>query len=93
MTNLRVLMACLCLAALAPLATLAGTVNVNTADAATLAAELKGIGVSRAEAIVSYREQNGAFRSAEDLAAVSGVTLRIVEMNRANIVISDKSSE
>ncbi len=93
MTNHRVLLACLCLAALTPIVALAGTVNVNTADAATLAAELKGIGVSRAEAIVAYREQNGAFRTAEDLAAVSGVTLRIVEMNRGNIVISETPSE
>lgn len=93
MTNHRVLLAGLCLAALTPLAALAGTVNVNTADAATIAAELKGIGASRAEAIVAYREQNGAFRSASDLAAVSGVTLRIVEINRDSIVISDKQAE
>ena len=93
MTNYRVLLSGLCLAALTPLVALAGTVNVNTADAARIAAELKGIGASRAEAIVAYREQNGAFRSAEDLAAVSGVTLRIVEMNRDNIVITDKPSE
>ena len=41
---------------LAPIA-IAGPVDVNTADAKTLARELQGIGMAKAEAIVSYREK------------------------------------
>ena len=40
---------------------IAGPVDVNTADAKTLARELQGIGMAKAEAIVSYREKNGPF--------------------------------
>jgi competence protein ComEA len=52
---------------LAP-AAIAGPVDVNSADAKTLARELDGVGMAKAEAIVSYREKNGPFRSADDLA-------------------------
>jgi competence protein ComEA len=48
-------------------------VNVNEADAATIADVLVGIGMSRARAIVQYREEHGQFSSLEDLANVSGV--------------------
>lgn len=65
----------------------AGPVNINTADAATLAAELNGIGLSRAEAIVEDRKRNGPFAAPEDLARVKGVGLRIVDMNRDNIQV------
>lgn len=65
-------------ALLAP-AALAGPVNVNTADAKTLAKELNGIGLSKAEAIVAHREKNGPFKSAEDLAKVQGIGAKTVE--------------
>ena len=45
------------------------TVNINQADAQTLASVLNGVGISRAEAIVAYREKNGKFYSAEELSA------------------------
>ena len=67
----------------------AGPVNINTADAATLAAELTGVGPALAEAIVRDRTENGKFESAEALARVKGIGDRIVEMNRANILVSD----
>ena len=67
----------------------AGPVNINTADAATLAAELTGVGPALAEAIVRDRTENGKFESAESLARVKGIGDRIVEMNRANILVSD----
>ena len=41
----------------------AGPVNLNSADAATLAKELDGIGPAKAQAIVEYRQKNGPFRS------------------------------
>jgi competence protein ComEA len=62
---------------------LAGSkVNVNTADAATIAAALNGVGQAKAEAIVAHREQNGPFKSAEQLAEVKGIGLKTVEKNR-----------
>ncbi|HET9484894.1 MAG TPA: ComEA family DNA-binding protein [Xanthomonadales bacterium] len=61
----------------------ADTVNLNTADAATIAAKLNGIGMAKAEAIVAYREAHGPFRSVDQLAEVKGVGLKTVEKNRA----------
>jgi competence protein ComEA len=75
--------------AMAPYGAVAGPVDVNTADAATLAAELTGVGPALAEAIVRDREQNGRFTSPESLMRVRGIGERIVEMNRQNIVIVD----
>ena len=71
--------------ALVPAASWAGPVNVNTADAATLAKELDGIGPAKAQAIVDYRQKNGAFHSADDLLKVEGIGERVLEMNKANI--------
>ena len=67
----------------------AGPVNVNTADASTIAKELDGIGMARAQAIVDWRRQNGAFASLADLQKVKGVGPRILEINRANIRFSE----
>jgi len=78
------LAACLLVILLPPVA-LAGPVNVNTADAATLSAELTGVGMAKAEAIVAYREANGPFRSVDDLVRVKGIGSRTLEMNRGNI--------
>lgn len=63
-------------------------VNINTADAATLERVLKNVGTSKAEAIVAYRKDNGAFKSPEQLAQVKGIGLRTVELNRDRIVVS-----
>jgi len=70
---------------LLPALSWAGPVDINKADAATLARELNGIGMSRAQAIVAYREKNGAFKSADELLKVQGIGTRVVETNRANI--------
>lgn len=50
----------------------AGLVNINTADEELLCT-LPGIGSSRAQDIISYREDNGAFESKEDIMKVSGI--------------------
>ena len=52
---------------------IAGPVNVNTADAETISAELKGVGLTKARAIVEYRDKHGPFESVEDQALVSGI--------------------
>ena len=72
-------------ATLLPFGAWAGPVNVNTADASTLAQELDGIGPSKAQAIVEYRQKNGPFRTAEDLLKVQGIGERVLEQNRANL--------
>lgn len=72
---------------LAPAPAWADPVNINSADAATLARELKGIGPAKAQAIVQYRQQHGAFRSADELALVKGIGPKFIEKNRAQIRI------
>ena len=62
-------------------------VNVNSADAEKIAAELKGIGISKAAAIVAYREQNGPFKTVEQFTEVKGIGLKTVEKNRAEILL------
>lgn len=72
---------------------IAGPVNVNTADARTLARELQGVGMAKAEAIVAHREKNGPFKSADDLIRVKGLGKKLVERNKANLrFAAEKSS-
>lgn len=49
-----------------------GKVNINTASEAELCT-IPGIGATRAQAILSYREQHGAFGKVEDIMNVSGI--------------------
>lgn len=79
MRGLAVLLAAL------PLVAFGGPVNINTADAETISAELKGIGPSKAKAIIEYRQKHGPFRNPEDLSLVKGIGDRTVELNLANI--------
>jgi competence protein ComEA len=71
-----------------PLFAFGGQVDINTADAETISAELNGIGLSKAKAIVEYRKKHGPFRSAEDLTLVKGIGERTVEKNLADIKVS-----
>jgi len=73
-------------AVIAPLAALAGPVNINTADAETISNELQGVGMTKAQAIVEYRKNHGPFRSYDDLTLVKGIGDRTVEINRENIL-------
>jgi competence protein ComEA len=67
----------------------AGPVNINTADAAKLASELQGVGPALAEAIVADRKANGNFATPEALMRVKGIGARIIEVNKANILVAD----
>lgn len=49
-----------------------GAVNINTADAAALKT-LNGIGDAKAQAILSYREEHGAFSTVEEIMQVPGI--------------------
>ena len=60
-------------------------VNVNTADAATIAESLKGIGSVKAQAIVDYRQKHGAFRSVDELAQVKGISQKLINRNRSDL--------
>ena len=80
---------CVLLVSAAPSLTLAGPVNINTADAETLAMELTGVGPALAAAIVADREMNGEFISAESLARVRGIGNHILEVNQGNILVAD----
>lgn len=61
------------------------SVNINTADAATLDRLLNGVGPAKAEAIVRYRKENGPFRRLEDLERVKGIGPKLLEKNRSVI--------
>ena len=65
------------------------SVNINSADAGTLAEVLDGVGASRAEAIVQYREEHGEFLDIYELANVKGIGERTVELNADRIVLED----
>jgi competence protein ComEA len=65
----------------------AATVNINTADAATLSDRLTGVGLTRAQEIVRYRESYGPFSTVEELTDVKGIGPATVEKNRARIVL------
>lgn len=80
------------LAAVAASAAQAGPVNVNTADAETIARELDGVGLARARAIVEWRRENGEFGSLDDLEKVKGIGSRIVAQNRGNIRFADEDT-
>ncbi len=62
-------------------------VNINTADAAALAAGLQGVGLSRAEDIIRYRETYGPFATVEELADVKGIGQATLDKNRAVITL------
>ena len=71
-----------------PMLAFAGQVNINTADAETIASELNGVGLSKAKAIVEYRTTHGPFRSVDDLSLVKGIGERTVDKNRSDIHVS-----
>lgn len=66
----------------------AAPIDVNTASAEALAEAIHGVGRKRAQAIVQYREQHGAFSSVDQLAQVRGISANIVERNRERLIAS-----
>jgi competence protein ComEA len=57
-------------------------IDINAADAEELDKVLVNVGPTKAKAIVEYRDANGPFRSAEELAEVKGIGLNTIERNR-----------
>lgn len=73
-----------------PAALFAATpVNINQADARTIAKSLDGIGKTRAEAIVAWRDAHGPFKKADDLHHVKGIGKATIERNRSAILLAD----
>lgn len=64
----------------------ADLVNINTADSQELQT-LSGIGPAKAQAIIDYREENGAFKAIDDLKNISGFGEKTVEKLRESIRI------
>lgn len=62
-------------------------ININEADAETLSRELKGIGPSKAKAIVDYRNEQGSFVSVDELLEVSGIGVATLERIRDQLSI------
>lgn len=60
-------------------------ININTADAGRLAENLHGVGPAKAEAIISYREEEGRFTTPEHLEEVDGIGPQTVSDNREKI--------
>jgi competence protein ComEA len=65
----------------------AGQVDINTADASTLAKELNGVGPARAQAIVAYRNEHGPFKSIDDLALVKNIPRKLIDNNRESLKV------
>lgn len=61
-----------------------GKVNINTASMDELS-KLDGIGESKAQAIIKYREENGNFKTIEDITNVSGIGSSVYEKIKDNI--------
>jgi competence protein ComEA len=70
----------------------ASPVNVNTANAKTLAASLDGVGLGKAQAIVAYREAHGPFKSVTELGKVKGIGAKTLARNRDAILLGDGAS-
>lgn len=63
-----------------------GIVNLNTADAETLKT-LSGIGDSKAQAILAYREEHGGFSSIEEIMQVPGIKESTFSMIKDKIAV------
>lgn len=62
-----------------------GTVNINTATLEELQT-IKGIGKKKAEAILQYRKEHGAFRTKEDLLQVKGIGKKALEAIESQVI-------
>ncbi|MEJ4042886.1 ComEA family DNA-binding protein [Erwinia sp. SLM-02] len=62
-----------------------GQVSINSATAQELAATLNGVGLKKAESIVSYRDKYGPFSQLDQLTEVPGIGKALVERNLTRI--------
>jgi competence protein ComEA len=64
-------------------------VNINSASAEEISEALKGVGMSKAQAIVEYRSENGQFKHIDELVNVKGIGIRTVDINREYILLEN----
>jgi competence protein ComEA len=62
-------------------------VSINTAPAEELARVMNGVGLKKAQAIVSFREEYGPFKTLDDLRQVPGMGNSLVERNLAHLML------
>jgi len=70
----------------------AGPVNINSADKKTLMT-VKGVGEKRAEAIISYRDKYGPFKSVDELIEVEGIGQSTLDSNRESLTVTDSDPD
>ena len=68
-----------------------GVVNVNSATAEELAL-LPGVGPTKAQAIIRYRTEHGAFKRIEDLAEVKGIGEKGLAKLRSHVALEGKTT-
>jgi competence protein ComEA len=85
--TIKSLATCLAMGLFSIWAWAAQAVNVNSASAEEIAESLKGVGLSKAEAIVNYRSENGKFKHVDELVNVKGIGIRTVDINRKYILL------
>lgn len=66
-------------------------VNINTASVDELTS-VKGIGPSKAKAIVEYRDKNGPFKSVDDLKEIKGFGDKSVAKLRDELSVGDSAA-
>lgn len=86
MRSISILLSAFCLL-FASLA-LAEPLDLNTASVEQLASTLDGVGESKAQAIVAWRESHGPFQRVEELLEVKGIGENTLRKNRGRIAVS-----
>ncbi len=67
----------------------ASKLDLNSADAVSLQSGLVGIGKAKAQAIISYREEHGDFKSVDELLEVKGIGQALLDRNRDRLTIGN----
>ena len=70
---------------------ISGVVNVNAATAEELSL-LPGVGPAKAQAIIRYRTEHGAFKRVEDLSQVKGIGDKQLEKMRPHVALEGKTT-
>lgn len=68
----------------------AAPVNINLADAETLAENIKGVGLKKANSIIMYRKTHGPFKNVNELTNVKGIGSKLVSNNKEVLFVNDK---
>lgn len=62
-------------------------IDINKATAQELAGAIVGVGSEKARAIIADRNQNGPFKTVDELARVRGIGPKMIENSRKNLVV------